>query len=315
MSNKTAIDRAGTFRGKATEWGLSKSSGGFPQFAMKVTATQYYVSDPAEMEAFGLTEAGWVDWSAFDQEAIGYLVLFNDVKAMLNFEQVQKALGWDGSDLQALHTGPWNEKEFLFSVEENTFNNNTSLRINWVDAFDAPPVRGLSNLDAEGIKALTGQFAHLLNGKAKAAPVKAPAKAPAKAGPVVGKPVAAKPATPVAPTVAKPSAITAGTAGTTSTSTPTTNLPAPTTAAAKKPPTAKKIETAPFVADGTTKDAAWAAASAQQGGVSDDTMATLWIDACETVAPGMAEEAITPAQWLQVQTQVVSKLTPEAAAA
>lgn len=314
--SKTAIDRAGTFRGKATEWGLSKSSGGFPQFAMKVTATQYYVNDPAEMEAFGLTEVGWVDWSAFDQEAVGFLVLFNAEKALLNFEQIQKALGWDGSDLQALHTGPWNEKEFLFQVEENTYNNNTSLRINWVDAFDAPPVRGLSNLDAEGIKALTGQFAHLLNGKAKAAPVKAPAKAPAKAGPVVGKPVAApaavKPATPS--TVAAPSA---AAKPTTPTATPTAAPSStPVTIAAKKPPAAKpKVETAPFVADGTTKDAAWAAASAQQGVVSDDTMATLWIDACEAVAPGMAEEAITPAQWLQVQAQVISKLTPEAAAA
>lgn len=306
--SKTAIDRAGTFRGKATEWGLSKSSGGFPQFAMKVTATQYYVSDDEGMAACGFTEPGWVDWSEYDQEAIGFLVLFNAEKALLNFEQIQKALGWDGSDLQALHTGPWNEKEFLFQVEENTYNNNTSLRINWVDAFDAPPVRGLSNLDAEGIKALTGQFAHLLNGKAKAAPVKAPAKAPAKAA-VPGKPVAAavgKPAS-SAPAVAKPPVTPAGTGAVT------------TMSSASKPPAAKaptkKVEAAPFVADGTTKDAAWAAASAQQGGVSDDTMATLWIDACEAVAPGMAEEAITSAQWLQVQAQVISKLTPEAAAA
>lgn len=307
------IDRAGTFRGRPTEWGLSKSSGGFPQFAVKVKALEYYVRDPAEMEAFGLTEAGWVDWSSYDQEAVGFMVLFNADKALLNFEQVQKALGWDGADLAVLHTGPWNEKDILFSVEENTYKEQTSLRINWLDAYDASPVRGLSNLDADGLKALNGQFAHLLNNAKKAAPAKAPAKAAPAAGKPVGAPApaAAKPA--AKPTAAAPAAA----AKPTTQETPAQSAAPSTTPKASAPPAKKpapKAE-APFVATETTKGAAWAAISSQQGGVSDDTMATLWIDACEEVAPGTTEEAITGAQWMQVQTIVLSKLVTETAAA
>lgn len=310
----TPIDRIGAFRGKPKEWTLSKSKNGFPMFNIHVAATERYVDQPEEMAAFNLTEPGWVPWADYNQETVGHLCLFNAEKALLNYEQVQKALGWDGASLAALASGDWSNTTILFQMEENEYNGETSIRMNWIDAADASPTRGLQALDADGLKDLDSKFKGMMKAPAKAAP--------AKAGPA--KPVAPVPPgkSPVPPgTAAKPAA-TPTSKMTAPAPAPKPSTPAPAAGASpsKAPPQkAVKAETAPFVAtykDGMEgRDAVWNAVSAKQGTASDDTMATLWFDACEKVAPGVLEDGITGAQWAKIAEEMTAKLAPATAAA
>ena len=40
-----AIDRPGTFRGKLTDWGVSETKNGYPQFVTKLIALEMYDED------------------------------------------------------------------------------------------------------------------------------------------------------------------------------------------------------------------------------------------------------------------------------
>lgn len=289
---------------------MSSTRNGFPQFNVVLKATQRYVDSPEEMAAFDLTEPGWIDWSQYDQSAIGHFVLFNNEKALLNYDQVQKALGWDGASLAALAAGDWAEKEVLFTMEENTYEGNTTIRPNWIDHVDASPTRGLQALDPTALKDLDSKFKGFMKSAPKAAPAKAGATPPGKAAVTPpGKPA-------VVGTAAKPTVPAAQTKVSQSPAAPTTAKPPQKTA--PKPtvkPTPQK-ETIPFdaaLATETDQTAAWAAVTERKGSLSDDTLATLWIDACEAIAPGMTEEAITPAQWAQVRDTVLSKFVAAAA--
>lgn len=195
------IDRIGRFRGIPTQGVISKTKNGFPQFVVTLLATEYF--DDSIDEATGDPVNEWVDWTEYDHSITAYLVLFNASKALLNYEQVMKAFDWDGTDLEALQQVDFGELQISFDVEENEYNGNISLRVNWIDAYDSEPgSRGLKPMESSDIKALAAQYKGFMKTAPKAEPVKAtPAKAAAKKrGRPKGSKVKSKEVAPAVPT-------------------------------------------------------------------------------------------------------------------
>ena len=141
MSGK--IDSIGTFVGEIKESGLGLTKNGFPQWVARLKAMKKWIDSPEEMKHFQLEAPGYVDWSSFDEETVAYLVLFkskdefSDDTKLLNYEQLQLATGWDGTEFDSI--GGFVGKTILFRVEQNNYTNPTTgkvsndPRVNWVD--------------------------------------------------------------------------------------------------------------------------------------------------------------------------------------
>ena len=180
MPNK--IDRAGTFRGVFTDWGVSLTKNECPQFAGMLEAAEIWDEDDQQ----------WQPWAEYEMELMGYFVLFSkDNKETLTCTQIKKALGWDGESFEALDSGDYSKTVVQFRVEEDTYEGVTKLKVQWIDEADASPGTSVKKLDAAGMKKLDARFASLLKKSAK------PASAPGK--------VVKKPAKPEAPAKKKDS--------------------------------------------------------------------------------------------------------------
>ncbi len=181
------LDREGAFRARVLESGVNVSSGGYPQFVAKYEITELYDEEAAE----------WIPWAEYQQTITGYHILFTDTKELLNMAQVRKALEWDGQTFASLDQADFTDKVVLIRVEENVYQGTTRFQVNWIDAYDADPIRQLPRLDNKKMAALDQQFAGRL--AATSAPAKPPAKAPAKKkGKGRGKKQEAPPAAPPA---------------------------------------------------------------------------------------------------------------------
>lgn len=186
------IDRVGTFRGGVVDAAVSVTKNGFPQFVIQFRATEYYDE-----------EAGvWIDWSEYDENEItAYQVLFDgkDNKT-LNCQQIEKVFGWDGLSFEALNNADYSKVNLQFRIAENTYNDKTSLQVEWLDVYDATPGRRVKKLDASDLKQLQGKYASLLKNTAEtpAKAVKAPTKsnAPPKAPKISKAPVSTIPPLP-----------------------------------------------------------------------------------------------------------------------
>ena len=306
----SVIDRIGCYRGRIQESGVGTTKNGFPRFTCRLAATQRYIEDKAEMEAFGITEPGWVPWAEYDQEMTGYLTLFGKdkksddptaMKQTFQFEAVQRATGWDGASFAVLGSSNYGEREITFWVEENTYEGNTSLQVSSIDAGDADPTRTINTLDGDGLKDLDSKFAGLMSGK-KAAPAAASKTATAAKAPPGGKappgkpgaPAAATPKTTQAPAGAKPPAAPAS----------------PSKGPPKKPAApAAKAEECPFdVATVTNQETAWDTVYNHKGAAEDDAIAEAWTKTCAAVAPGKDEADIQPAQWAEIASKTIKAL-------
>lgn len=287
------IDRVGCFRGNIVEHGVGASSGGYPQFVARFQATQKYVEDKDEMAAFELTEPGWVDWTAYEQQATGYFVLFGKDKAnpgalkpLFHIDALQRALGWDGASFASLGGTDWSKKVVTFWMEENEYQGNTTIRPSAIDEENASPNRSLRVLDTAGMKDLDAKFAGMLKTAAPVAAAKAPAKPPVSGGkPPAGKGVPPK----SAPAATNPSP------------TPALQSPATTPAAVAPSVPASPSKGPPKTGGGMTQEQAWDHVSKNKGAaVSDDTQAEKWIDASTALYPGKDETTMTNAEWAAV---------------
>lgn len=299
------IDRAGTFIGTIAEAALGETAKGFPQLVARFVATKYYVNTAELMAHYQLAEPAYVDYT--DEYVIAYLVLFNDSGPLKNYEQIQAATGWDGTDFATLSDIVG--KTVLFRVEEDNYNNKVQLKVNWIDAADAPPERTLRSVDADKAKALTSKF---LGGMKKPA-------APAK--PVLPSPKSAA----VAPTPATVPNTTASSPKSLST-TPTVTTPAAAetpkrkkTAAAAPPQAAPPVSAPPAPAPSPAATAvpsecskleAWEYVNTPEiKGTNDDTvLQEAWIAATSEIGGEVDEAAFTPAMWAQVRDVIIADL-------
>ena len=278
------LDRVGTFRGVVEQTAVQKSSNGYPQYVMRLTAEEYFdpTGDltPGSSGAPGSSgEPGWVDWRPYEMGGTAFLILYGSKGATLACQNLMALFGWDGRDFAALDAMGNVGKTVLFRVTENTYPQaKVRYKIDWVEDPDAPPVRELRSLDPDGLKALTAQFA----GQApppgrpqKAAAAKAPTKPAASEQAAKPKPVTRpKPAAPATPEATIPEA----------TTTPSSS--------SDRPPV-------------RNSDEAWAAICLETGGLAEQTVAELWTEAVSFVSGGDPSKELSPEQWTQVRDDVL----------
>jgi hypothetical protein len=301
MANK--IDSVGVYVGEIKESGLSTTKNGFPQSILRLRAEKKFVDDAEGMKHFKLEEQAWVDWSSFDEEIVGYFVLFNSPEefspdtALLNYEQLQIATGWDGTEFDSLSDGRLNGKKVQFRVAINEYNGKTSLQVNWLDKADADPVRQLKSLDAAGVKALNAKL-RIVKKAAPAKPAKPTAAAvptSAASAPKVSTPApAALPAVSPKPSPASPAS--------------TVDTAAPPKGNKKKTPTAPPPASSGDLPAESTQLEAWEYVNSKKGENDDQTVTDAWIAACQEVGGDKDEDKFTPADWAKVRTIVIKDL-------
>ena len=72
------MDTPGVYRAQITEHTVNTTSKGNPQFVARFNLVEKYVDDKEGMDHFEINEPGYVPWESFDEQAIGYFVLFNN---------------------------------------------------------------------------------------------------------------------------------------------------------------------------------------------------------------------------------------------
>lgn len=210
------IEAVGTYRGTVTEATFSLTRNGFPQFVAKLAAAERFIETKSDLAYYveqGVIEdetPQWIDWSTFDESIVTYMTLygnkdgtgeFNQANATLAIQQLQTALGWDGSSFAALGDNTYVGSQVLFRVAENNNPEFTNLRVAWLDKFEASPTHTLRGISADQISKLDAKLARGMGKKAK--PVAAAPKAAAPKPTVASTPTATPPVT-KAPTTPTP---------------------------------------------------------------------------------------------------------------
>ncbi len=272
------IDRVGTYLGYAPAHVMGQSSGGYPQLILQCEATHYYdeeVEDYVEVT---------------DQELRAYLVLYGKMnKPICNCEQAKKVFGWDGLSFQALAEMDLSETRFLFRVEENTYEGNTTLQVSWIDVDTASPTRQISSLDTKDLQKLDAKFGLAKVGKKGDKP----------------KPTG-KPKPPKVSTKKKDTKKKTDTKTETATEAIASGPPAPAT----KPVEEKKV--VEEKTGSTTRNDAWAYIEEQvpEAALSTEDRAIEWIKAIEKIHGGPDDDTLTGEEWFQVQTLIISETIP-----
>jgi hypothetical protein len=294
------IDTAGVYRGLVTESAIGSTKKGFPQWIGRLQATEKWVENEADLAYFLenkiITEAvpQWVPWN-YDQDILAYSVLFNseevfnETTALMNYEQLKLALGWDGTEFDSLNGDEHLNKTILFRVEEDTYQDKTSLKVNWIDHKDASPARELKKADAEKVKSLNSrlQIAKTAKPTAVAKPPAKPAAAPAPVAKTTPAPAPAPRVAPKAPPAA----------------------PAP-KAAPAAPAASSGTEAAEAVAlpPQCTKEEAWGYLFEIKGAATEDDVVQAWLAAMTEVCEGRTEDQFTNADWAKVRDAVKNDL-------
>jgi hypothetical protein len=304
MSNQ--VDRCGTFRfDKVLECGVSLTKNKFPSFNIRVRLSEFYDED----------ENTWVDWLPAEAEQTAYFILFGKsqktgaFEPCLNHTQVMKVFNWDGNSFQILANDDYSQIKGQLRIGDNTYEGAKSpFQVEWLDVFDADPVRTLRKLEDGELKDLDARFAQALKQTGKAAPV----ATTRKSGP---KPPAKKPATPPEKETTEPELTEAEKKAALKAKS------AKNKAAAKGkkpgPPAARKPDPEPDPdppADTTeeggkeyTKQEAWEiVVEMKDDAVTDEQLNEAWNDAIDAVAgEGADQKEITKQQWGKIVDMVL----------
>jgi hypothetical protein len=283
------INRVGTFRGGIVDAGISLTTNGFPQYVVALHAEEYYDEDTKS----------WVSWQGVDENEItGYLVLFGSKSdnPTTTCKQLQKAIGWDGKSFTSLMNLDVSNIKVQFRIDESTYNEKTSLKVNWIDHYDAQPGRTVKKINEGEIKSLDAIYALGLR------------KLQGEQQPV--KPILA----PILPNVPakladeKP------------------DLPSPTKGRGRpkkdlgqtvqSPPTAPVKPVAPAVqakpAKPFTKQDAWDfVVKNKPDYVTDEPLARIWTETIQGIAPGGDEDNLTSELWEQVAQITSTRISEE----
>jgi len=269
------ISKTGTYRGDIIDSGLAATKNGYPQFIISLRGLEYYDNDTAQ----------WVDWSEVEESEItAYLVLFgSDETPTLNCKQLQKTIGWDGVSFTSLLKLDLSTVKIQFRIETNIYEGKTSLKVNWIDHYDAEPGRTIQKLDDNEVKALDAKYAiafrKLQSEQQPIRAVSAPTlpNAPAKLADEKPAPKAKR---------GRPAKVTA-----------TATLPV------------KTVSTPPIKIKGLDKQGAWdLVVSKKAPFIPDERVAEVWTQTIENIAPGGDEDNLTPELWAQVADVVVEQV-------
>lgn len=258
----SSIDRVSTFRGKVADHAVSLTKNEFPQLVCQLVATEIYDEE----------DQVWVDWADVEQnEIVAYIVLYGGKGETLSFNQVKKVFKWDGASFQVLNDGDYSEIGIQFRVVESTYKEKTTLKVEWIDEYDAVPGRSVRKLDRDELKQLDAKYAQLLKaGGTKIAPAKAVKAAGIK--PTSPKGPVKKNSTPSMPK--------------TSTDTASPEMPA----------------------GHCTKNEAWDwVVEMRDKKIDDKKLAESWTGAIQKIGDGKPVEKFTDEQWFLIKEQVLSE--------
>lgn len=294
------IDTIGAYKLEVVEAGITVTKENkYPQLVLRVRALAKYIDDAAGIKHFGLTAPGWVDWQSYNEDSLAYLVLFksadtfNSDTALLNYEQAQKAFGWDGAEFETIAKLG---QQFLGRFEVNTYKDKESTQLSWIDHINADPVRSLKTLDTDAVSALS----KLLK---------------AGIGKTAAKPAGAKPATATKP---KPGSNVAPKPAAAPQDTATATLPSVNTATtaspSKGPP--KLVATAPVTEEpldnglprAVSQNDAWEYLMGKKGANTDAIIEETWLAACGEVGDGRQEAQFTTGDWARIRDLVIRDL-------
>ncbi len=268
------IDKVGTFLGYAPIHGVDTTKNGYPQLVLQCIATHYYDEDVED----------YVEVT--DQELRAYLVLYGkDGKPIRNCEQVKKVFDWDGLSFQALAEMDLKDIRFLFRVEENTYEGNTTLQVSWVDVDTASPTRQISSLDTKDLQKLDAKFGLAKVGKKTDKPKP------------TGKPKPPKTTTTKKKDTKKAEEKKIETSPDVTNSGPPASVP-------KATPEKKT--------GSTTREDAWAYIKDQvpEAALSEEELGIAWTKAVETIHHGPDDDTLTPGEWFLVQELIISEAIP-----
>ena len=326
------IDTAGTYRGEITEHSLGETKNGFPQFVVRLRATQKYLEDLHELQHFheqGVVEQNedgsfapqWVDWTEFDETTTGFLVLFNDPETfdenskLLNYDQLQLATGWPGDEFDSLNDGTYVGKQVLFRVDEDEYEGQVKHKVNWIDDYEASPSRELKQLDQDRVKDMASKLK-----------MGSKSKKPAKASkPSASKPSQGKPSGETSKTEQSQdqSSDSSSESSSKSSSKPPKKSPPKSKDNASKQEdestqnesndsseetTSEQTEESESLPAEVTQGEAWEFVCNNKGDNGDDAIEDAWISACNEVGEEKDEDDFTKAEWAQVRDIVIRDL-------
>ncbi len=262
MSN--LINQKGDYRGVITDGGLGESKNGLPQETLSLIATEVYDDESQE----------WLPADSESNEIMAYLVLFDKKdKPIFHCDTLKKVTGWDGVSFVTLSELNLADVPIQFHVEENTYQENTTLQVANIREYDAEPGRSVRKLDKEGVSALQAKYASVLSStKAPTKPTSAPAKGKTT---TKGK---GKPA-PKAPPIA----------GSKPTTRPTTTAPV----------------------GKCTADEAWdACTSLKKKDVTNEKLSEVWqIEVGKVLTAEKIDEVnVTPEQWFTIKEAILGQI-------
>lgn len=254
------INEVATYRGIVTDRAVGITTNGYPQFVVQLKAEEIYDNETQE----------WVDWSGADENEItAYLCLFDGKdNETLSCKQIKKVFGWDGKSFIELNEIDISETKVQFRVVERTYNEKTSLQVEWIDEYDAQPGRSVRKLDTGDLKTLQAKYNPVL--KATSGGV-TPAKAPKSLPKVPAKRIIS-----------------------------TTKIPVVNSSVESKDEPTKDSN------NQCTKQEAWDECVTRKAvSVQDKQLTEAWLNAITEIAPKKTDEKITPKEWFQIMTIVL----------
>jgi hypothetical protein len=134
----------------------------------------------------------WTDWAPYDHRAFAsvWIIKRDGTPNERALQNLVESLGWNGDIDDLNRTDTWTPNPCQLTVEENTYDGKTTLRVNWINPYNAQPViKGMDESGVKQIKArLGGQFralaANIRRNGPQPIPAKAPSPPPVSHGPV-----------------------------------------------------------------------------------------------------------------------------------
>ncbi len=270
------------FRGSVLAGAVGVTTNGFPQLVLDLQADDMFDQDSKE----------WFEGCMDGATLTAYICMFGgNGKATLGVRQVIDATGWDGGSFKGLNDlvqkliAQEGGFPIGFTTKENTYNDVTSIQVDWVRNYDAAPGRTIAACSPEELKNLDATYAKGLQ------VVKAKAKVAAPKPTTGPKAPATRPTPPAAETAVPPTEPTKA----------NSTAPAATGKSSKGPAWTKITKV------NKTKDLGNGTAGAE---LDDEQVVEIWQTTTKSVVgEGVSANAITREQWYQIQEECVAQVT------
>lgn len=154
------LDREGNFQIAITEYAVKAYDSGAKAIAVTANVLSQWNAETGQ----------WDDWSGYEPHVVhGYLIVIKKDGKPNNgqVEALCKHAGWNAS-LSDVADGKWMPTPCQCSVEANTYNDTTTYRIGFINAFDRVP-GGMGGLSVDEAKALDMQYGAALRAVAGSA--------------------------------------------------------------------------------------------------------------------------------------------------